>query len=99
MGDTRPDLPGQYEWELPISGKKLTWRPLKVGQDIAITTANRREEQRPIVPTLLLIGRVMQYGDKTGCSLSDVNEWESDELQMFAEEVALREAQRRAMLR
>lgn len=85
---------------LPISGKKVYWRPLKVQESLDQASIYRREENKHLLGPSLLARRIYKIDEKEGIPpQGEWGAWEEFDLEAFEEEVVQKEAARKAAFR
>jgi len=87
------------DFVLPVSGKSLSWQPLKIGRQHELILSFPGDINRHRLATELLISRITHYDNREGRpSDSEWREWDEIDYEAFQEEVEVREAARRAQL-
>ncbi len=86
----------EYKWTQPVGGVTLCWKSLTVGQEMAIEMEHQRAETAPYRKYVVIQRRITAYGDKPVCTLEDLKSWDPIDLELFVEEIELREAERKA---
>jgi hypothetical protein len=86
-----------FEWVQPIGGKKITWRPLTMGDHLNLDALYRgtTDYQKPYA---LMAARITRLDDKTDVSLKDIYDWDEYDFISFREEVESRELARMVAL-
>ncbi len=93
-------IQGEYEFTLPVCGKKLFWKPLSVQKALDIPAANRHPESQHLIGTSLLIARIVKFENQPGApAMSEWGSWDEFDLEAFGEEVSKVEEARKAMFR
>ena len=86
-----------FEWTQPVGGKKVSWRPLKVGDQMDLDANYGRADVAYLRKYAGYAKRIMNMeglapGQKP--QVNDLREWDEYDLEAFAEEVAMREMAR-----
>lgn len=87
----------KFEWTLPMSGKKVAWRPLRVGDQMDLDAnygaAQRAHLKKYAAYAMRLVTiEGLAPGDKP--QVEHLRDWDEYDLEAFAEEVAMREMAR-----
>jgi hypothetical protein len=85
-----------FAWTQPVGGISLRWRPLNLRQEMEIEAAHMTPATAHLKKYVVIQRRICDYGGKPACTLEDLKEWDVIDLEMFIEEVELKEAERRA---
>jgi hypothetical protein len=89
-----------FEFVLPVSKKKVIWKPLTVGRSLDVSAAHRQESMRHMLGTSMLSARIIGFDDKEGSpSTAQMRELDEFDLEAFGEEVEQKEAARKATFR
>lgn len=88
-----------YDFVLPVSQKAIKWKPLDVGQQLALGAAYQGN-QKIYLDAAMYAARIVQYGDKTAtpgvqpCSFPEIQVWDEVDYTLFSDEVTARETER-----
>lgn len=96
-----PNLIPSYEFVQPAGGRVIVWKPLTTAQNLQILAVYRNEANRHLQPYAQLAARIVTIdGSKKdgGYGPNDFGEWEQFDTDAFADEVAIKEAERIASL-
>jgi hypothetical protein len=89
-----------YEFTLPVSGKKLTWKPLTMGRSLDITASHQLPNLRYLVPVAMLSARIIGVDGKEGQpTMNEMRELDEFDMEAFSDEVEQKEAARKALFR
>lgn len=86
----------EFAWTQPVGGIALRWKPLNLRQEMEIEAAHMQPMSAHLKKYVVIQRRITAYGDKPMCSLEDLKEWDVIDLEMFIEEIEIKEAERRA---
>jgi hypothetical protein len=85
-----------FEFKQPVGGKKISWKPLSVGQEIDIEAGYAAPAAKHLIKYMLLVSRVTAVdGVAVSPKLSDLREWDSYDLECFVQDVEEREFERK----
>ncbi len=83
-----------FEWKMPIGGKVVMWRPLKVGDHMDLDANYGRSDIAHMRKYAELAMRVLKIGDKDNVQVTDLRDWDEYDLLEFKSEVDSRELAR-----
>ncbi len=86
----------EFNWTQPVGGKALTWRPLTVGDEIDVQMECARPETAPLRPYEVLRRRITSFEGRPVCTLAELKQWDTIDVEAFLEEVERTETMRRA---
>lgn len=85
----------QFEFTLPVTQKKLTWRMLSVKQQLDTSVLYRADAQKVYLNTALYGARIIACDDKqypAGMPLAEIGSWNEVDYTAFTEHVDSMEA-------
>ncbi len=87
----------KFEWKQKVGGKKVAWRPLRVGDQMDLDANYGRAERAHLRKYASYAKRIISIeGMAPGQmpQVEDLRDWDEYDLEAFAEEVAMREMAR-----
>lgn len=89
-----------FEFVLPVSGKKVIWKPLTVGRSLDVSAAHRSDSMRHLLGPAMLMARIIGYDDKEASpTMAQMRDMDEFDLEALSEEVDQKEAARKATFR
>ena len=88
-----------FKYKLPVSGTELSWRPLTLAEELQTSASFATPGAKHLEAPALYAKRIQTFGARPGVfTLEQIQLWDSLDYESFAEEVTMREAQRKAAL-
>ena len=93
----------QFEWTLPVSGQKIVWRPLKIGDHMDLDANYGASNMAHLKRYAQVSSRIISIDGKTKNEMSKddlaiVKDWDEYDFIAFHEEVESRELARQVAL-
>lgn len=89
----------EFDWTQPVGGKHIKWKTLSVGEEFDQIVAHRRDELKHLLPSALILARILKYGDSERCTMQELRGWDSYDYEAFQEEILMKETIRQLALR